>query len=166
MKYIKTLLILTVLTVGYFFSGDFRGVVRAEAATLDIYKSGTGSGTITSSPAGINCGATCTASFPSGSTATLTATPSSGSSSMAWTGFSGCFGIGTCTITMTSGPSVQASFTANPASTPKSVYYSVGQNTNDHKTGSPTMSISSGVATFSVAQTATNMGVGDRVTYN
>ena len=30
----------------------------------------------------------------------------------------------------------------------------------------PIMTISSGVATFSVAQTATNMGVGDKVTYN
>lgn len=46
------------------------------------------------------------------------------------------------------------------------VYYSVGQNTNDHKTGSPTVTIASGTATFSVAQTATNMGVGDKVTYN
>jgi len=46
------------------------------------------------------------------------------------------------------------------------IYYSVGQNTNDHKTGSPTVTIASGVATFSVAQTATNMGVGDKVTYN
>ncbi|MDP1721589.1 MAG: hypothetical protein Q8L37_00100 [Candidatus Gottesmanbacteria bacterium] len=46
------------------------------------------------------------------------------------------------------------------------VYYSVGQNTTDHKTGSPTLTISSGVGTFSVAQTATNMGVGDAVTYN
>jgi len=46
------------------------------------------------------------------------------------------------------------------------VYYSVGQNATDHKTGSPTVTIdASGVATFSVAQTAANMGVGDRVTY-
>ncbi|HBI33903.1 MAG TPA: hypothetical protein DEA43_03600 [Candidatus Moranbacteria bacterium] len=46
------------------------------------------------------------------------------------------------------------------------VYYSVGQNTTDHKTGAPTVTIASGVATFSVAQTATNLGVGDKVTYN
>ena len=46
------------------------------------------------------------------------------------------------------------------------IYYSVGQNTTDHKTGSPTLDISSGVGTFSVAQTATNMGVGDKVTFN
>ncbi|KKQ06957.1 MAG: Carbohydrate-binding CenC domain protein [Candidatus Moranbacteria bacterium GW2011_GWE2_36_40] len=46
------------------------------------------------------------------------------------------------------------------------IFYSVGQNTTDHKTGTPTVTISSGIATFSVAQTATNMGVGDKVTYN
>ena len=46
------------------------------------------------------------------------------------------------------------------------VFYSVGQNTNDHKTGSPALTIASGVGIFSVAQTATNMGVGDKVTYN
>jgi hypothetical protein len=46
------------------------------------------------------------------------------------------------------------------------VYYSVGQNTSDHKTGSPTVTISSGTATFSTGQTATNMGVGDKITYD
>lgn len=48
------------------------------------------------------------------------------------------------------------------------VYYSVGQNTNDHKitSGTLTVTIVGGVATFSEAQTATNLGVGDKVTYN
>jgi len=56
------------------------------------------------------------------------------------------------------------------------VYYSVGQNTNDHSignggatcstTGACTLTISSGTATFNYAQTATNLGVGDKVTYN
>lgn len=50
------------------------------------------------------------------------------------------------------------------AATP--IYYSVGQNTDNHMTGTPTVTIASGVATFSVAQTATNMGVGDKITYN
>jgi len=43
------------------------------------------------------------------------------------------------------------------------VYYSVGQNTNDHSSGG-NVSITSGVATFTVAQTAPNLGVGDRLT--
>jgi hypothetical protein len=46
-----------------------------------------------------------------------------------------------------------------------SVYYSVGQNTSDHKTGTPTVDITGGTANFSTPQTATNMGVGDKVTY-
>ena len=43
------------------------------------------------------------------------------------------------------------------------VYYSVGQNTNDHSSGGD-VSITGGVAAFTVAQTATNLGVGDRLT--
>jgi hypothetical protein len=50
--------------------------------------------------------------------------------------------------------------------TATNVFYSVGQNTTDHKTGTPTVDIASGIATFSTAQTATNMGVGDKITYN
>ena len=45
------------------------------------------------------------------------------------------------------------------------VYYSVGQSAADLKTGTPTVTITSGTAVFSVAQTG-NIGVGDRVTYN
>ncbi len=62
-------------------------------------------------------------------------------------------------------------FSCNIALAAKQVYYSVGQNISDHKTGSPTVTISGAAAdyrtaTFSVAQTVANMGVGDRITYN
>ncbi len=50
----------------------------------------------------------------------------------------------------------------NAAFAATDVYYSVGQNTTDHKSGG-NVSITSGVATFTVAQTATNLGVGDRL---
>ncbi len=46
------------------------------------------------------------------------------------------------------------------------VIYSVGQNTDDHKTSSPTVSINNGVATFSTAQTSDYLGAGDRLTYD
>lgn len=46
------------------------------------------------------------------------------------------------------------------------VYYSVGQNTTSHETGAGTVTVSGTTATFSVAQTATNMGVGDVVDYD
>jgi hypothetical protein len=47
------------------------------------------------------------------------------------------------------------------------VYYSVGQNTNNHMSGgSPTISILGGTATFSEAQTENDLGVGDEVDYD
>src|SRR5262249_20863986 len=45
-----------------------------------------GRGTVSSNPAGIGCGATCSAAFDFGSTVTLTATPSNGSKFVRWTG--------------------------------------------------------------------------------
>lgn len=54
--------------------------------TLTIVKAGTGSGTVTSSPAGINCGATCTATFPAGSSVQLTAAAAAGSTFTGWSG--------------------------------------------------------------------------------
>ena len=40
------------------------------------------------------------------------------------------------------------------------IYYSVGQNTNNHSSGG-NVSISGGIANFTIPQTATNLGVGD-----
>ena len=45
---------------------------------------------VTSSPAGIGCGATCAAAFDAGSTVTLTATPDAGSVFEAWSGNADC----------------------------------------------------------------------------
>ncbi|MDD4902432.1 MAG: choice-of-anchor Q domain-containing protein [Patescibacteria group bacterium] len=56
-------------------------------------------------------------------------------------------------------------FTTAEAPATTSIYYSVGQTTADHKTGSPTITIVDGVATFSEAQTAANFGVGDKISY-
>jgi len=77
---------------------------------LSVSKAGTGAGTVTSSPAGINCGASCSASYPSGNVVTLTAAESSGSTFSGWSG-AGCTGTGTCTVTMTAARSVTATFT-------------------------------------------------------
>src|SRR3989304_5504160 len=44
------------------------------------------------------------------------------------------------------------------------VYYSLGQDTNDHKTGSPTATISPGATASRVTQIPTPSGVGDRTT--
>ena len=76
--------------------------------TLTVSTSGTGSGTITSTPAGIACPGTCSASFASGTAVTLTATPTSGSAFTGWSG--ACSGTGACSVTMNSNQSVTATF--------------------------------------------------------
>ena len=75
---------------------------------LTVTRTGAGSGTITSSPAGVNCGSACSASFASGTVVTLSATPASGSSFSGWSG--ACSGTGTCAVTMSAARSVTASF--------------------------------------------------------
>lgn len=77
--------------------------------TLTVTKSGTGAGTVTSSPAGINCGSTCAANYVNGTSVTLTATAGSGSTFAGWSG-SGCSGTGNCTVSMTQARSVTATF--------------------------------------------------------
>jgi Divergent InlB B-repeat domain len=79
---------------------------------LTVSKSGNGSGGVTSSPAGIDCGATCQFSFNSGDSVTLTAAADVGSIFTGWSG-SGCSGIGTCNVAMTQARSVTATFTLN-----------------------------------------------------
>ncbi len=69
-----------------------------------------GFGTVTSNPAGIDCGSTCSAPFPSNSTVSLTATPNVGYAFISWSG--ACTGGGSCTVTMDGLKSVGASFTA------------------------------------------------------
>ncbi|MBL8620527.1 MAG: hypothetical protein JNK64_04460 [Myxococcales bacterium] len=72
--------------------------VDAPNFNVTVTKAGGGDGTITSAPAGIDCGATCTAAFSPGTTVTLTAAPAVGSTFLGWTG-GACTGTGTCTVT-------------------------------------------------------------------
>lgn len=71
---------------------------NSTSASVYVAWSGIGQGAITSSPAGISCGAQCAASFPVGTTVTLTATPKSGSTFAGWSG--ACSGTGACTLTL------------------------------------------------------------------
>lgn len=78
--------------------------------TLAVTKSGFGSGVVTSSPAGINCGTDCSELYASGTIVTLSASPSPGSIFSGWTR-GGCSGTGTCTVNMTMSVTVTAEFT-------------------------------------------------------
>ncbi len=76
---------------------------------LTVTKAGTGSGTVTSVPSGIDCGATCSFSFIENTPVTLTASPSAGSTFTGWSG--ACTGTGTCDVTMDTAKSLTATFT-------------------------------------------------------
>ena len=84
------------------------GATRAGSATLHVQVSG--SGTVTSSPDGIDCPTACSESFDSGMRVALTAHPASGESFLGWGG--GCSGSSsTCTLALDVEKTVAARFT-------------------------------------------------------
>src|SRR5260370_16773976 len=90
---------------------------QAQTFPLTVTENGTGSGTVTSNPAGINCGATCTASYNSGTVVTLTAAPAGGSPFAGWRG-GACSGTGSCLVTTTAAPPAPASLPLPPSPPP------------------------------------------------
>ena len=101
---------------------------------LGVSKLGAGSGTITSNPSGINCGATCSANFIAGSNVTLTATPSSGSILANW---SGCYSSSgnTCEVIMTATQSVTATFNIQTQTFPLTITKSGSGTVTSNPTG-------------------------------
>ncbi len=86
-------------------------VASATTFQLSVTKTGhaAGSAVITSRPAGIDCGSTCSAFFASNTVVTLIATPGTNAAFSGWSG-SGCSGAGSCVVTLTSAKAVNASF--------------------------------------------------------
>jgi hypothetical protein len=81
----------------------------ATTHTLTVAKEGTGSATVTSSPAGIDCGADCSEAYLPATTVTLTATPSEDSVFAGWMG--DCAGSSPqCQVTMAAARTVTAVF--------------------------------------------------------
>ena len=76
--------------------------------TYTLILAKTGNGTITSSPEGIDCGTTCSATFNSGKTVTLKPTAGAGYTFSSWGG--ACSGAGACTVTMNGDQTVTAQF--------------------------------------------------------
>ena len=82
----------------------------AATFTLTVTRNGSNSskGTVTSSPAGVNCGKTCSSAFTSGTVVTLTARVIGNAVFAGWSG--ACTGTGTCTVTMNADKAVTATF--------------------------------------------------------
>lgn len=90
--------------------------------TLTVTKNGAGTGTVTSAPGNLDCGASCTADFGHGTFVALSAAPASGS------GFTGWSGDDDCTdgsVTMLSATACTASFRINapPITAPGGPYH-------------------------------------------
>jgi hypothetical protein len=77
---------------------------------LTVVKTGTGSGTVSSEPPGINCGDDCGNNYNINTVVTLTATPADAETVFTgWIG-GGCSGVEPCVITMTEDVTVTATF--------------------------------------------------------
>ncbi|MGD0887035.1 MAG: fibronectin type III domain-containing protein [Thermodesulfovibrionales bacterium] len=82
--------------------------------TLTTSNLGSGSGIVTSSPPGIDCGTSCSGSYNAGTVVTLTATPAAGSIFSGWSG-GGCAGTGTCSFSQNISTTVTATFVVMPS---------------------------------------------------
>jgi hypothetical protein len=69
----------------------------------------TGSGTVSSTPPGLGCSFNCVGSFLSGSTVTLTATPTGGATTASWVGCDS-MNANTCTVILLSNRTVTVTF--------------------------------------------------------
>jgi PKD repeat protein len=79
--------------------------------TLSVVTDGTGTGTVTSEPAGIDCGTTCQFDFTPGEFVALHAVADTGSTFVGWGGV--CSGDADCAVLMDQARSVTATFTLN-----------------------------------------------------
>lgn len=84
------------------------GPIEPLRRSLRVSQSGTGTGLVTSSPDGIDCGLTCEFAFLDGTPVTLTATPQPGSVFMGWSGQ--CSGLEPCQFSLVGSVDVAAEF--------------------------------------------------------
>jgi photosystem II stability/assembly factor-like uncharacterized protein len=84
-------------------------VTSPPSYALSVNKEGAGGGTVTADPAGIDCGATCSAIYPQGPPIVLAAVPDGNSVFAGWSG-GGCSGTGDCTVVMSGAITVTAAF--------------------------------------------------------
>ena len=84
-------------------------LARQYEAAVKVRKKGSGSGTVTSVPSGIDCGPTCSEGFAAGTRVTLSATPAASSAFKGWS--EPCAGTGSCTLTASATAEIEARFT-------------------------------------------------------
>ena len=103
----------------YVTSGNTEGAASfgfgptAPAYLLAVAKAGTGSGTVSSEPAGIDCGSACAAEYAAGEEVVLTAVPDQGSAFAGWSGCDRTSGV-RCVVAMSSQRLVTAEFEPKP----------------------------------------------------
>lgn len=92
---------------------DHRVELSANSFQVAVTRAGNGSGTVTSAPAGLDCGTTCTAPFAENADVDLTATADTGSDFTAWSGASAgeCSGESCAFTNLTENKAVTATFT-------------------------------------------------------
>jgi hypothetical protein len=83
--------------------------VAPTSQTLAVTRIGTGSGSVTSNPAGVSCGGDCSEAYAPGTSVTLAAVPDPGTTFIGWSG-GGCTGTGPCVVGMTETRNVVAKF--------------------------------------------------------
>ncbi len=93
--------------------------VSGNSFELEVSKTGSGAGAVTSSTPGIDCGPECGAELEEGEEVTLTPSAAAGSEFQGWSG--ACSGSGACTVTISAARSVGAQFSADPGYTRLSV---------------------------------------------
>jgi hypothetical protein len=94
-------------------SGDGKA---PEGGSLTVTLVGTGSGTVSSDPAGLNCDAECTTTFDAGAEVTLTANPAADSLFLGWSGVD-CAPGPSCVVTLSGPKNILAVFDLAPPST-------------------------------------------------
>lgn len=108
-RFLPVVGLLVVLGLSFLFVGS---APATPSFTLTVTKVGTGAGTVTSSPAGINCGPTCSAAYSKGTVVSLAQSADPGSVFAGWSG--ACSGSGSCSVAVNNTKSVTATFNTQP----------------------------------------------------
>ena len=107
---ITTIVIVGLVTIIGSGGGGGGGTTPPPPVTysLTVATDGTGTGTVTSSPAGIDCGTDCSEDYDENTVVTLTPSPATDSFFAGWSG--ACTGTGSCSVTLDAAKSVTATF--------------------------------------------------------